>query len=176
MVFLGQSLTLPSSLNNELKRVPNFLCSSSLCPVSCQYYDFRHSCGRASPRAVCLPFPPAPFTSPFWSDCQFTADTGWGEDWLAGPLVPPRDTHLHLLLILEPPLAHDDVFDAPPVTKLLFKDSIIFKEFLGFLLRNSIQGILVDHSHPLKLKADKMVTLPEHSTLVLATRWKATLT
>ena len=95
---------------------------------------------------------------------------------MAGPSVPPCDTHLHLLLVLEPPLAHDDVFDAPPVTKLLLKDGIIFKEFLGLLLRNSIQGILVDHSHPLKLKADRMVTLPEHSTLVLATTREATLT
>ena len=90
--------------------------------------------------------------------------------------MPPCDSHLHLLLVLESPFAHDDVFDAPPVTKLLLKDGIIFKEFLGLLLRNSIQGILVDHSHPLKLKADRMVTLPEHSTLVLATARGATLT
>lgn len=168
MVLLGQSLTLPSSLNNELKWAPNSLCSSSLCAVSSQHCDFQHSRGRTSPSAVCLPVP-CPV-------CRFTADTGWGEAWLAGPLVPPCDSHLHLLLVLEPPLAHDDVFDAPPVTKLLLKDGIIFKEFLGLLLRNSIQGILVDHSHPLKLKADRMVTLPEHSTLVLATARGATLT
>lgn len=109
-----------------------------------------------------------PCLPPFRGDCRFTADTGWGEAWLAGLPGPPCDTHLHLLLVLEPPFAHDDVFDAPPVTKLLLKDGIIFKEFLGLLFRNSIQGILVDHSHPLKLKADRMVTLSEHSPLVLA--------
>lgn len=73
----------------------------------------------------------------------------------AQPLT--ASAHLHLLLVLEPPFAHDDVFNAPPVTKLLLKDGVIFKEFLGFLLWDSIQGVLIDHSYPLKLKADRMI-------------------
>lgn len=42
-------------------------------------------------------------------------------------------THLHFLFILEPPLAHDDVFNSPPVPKLLLKDGIVLEEFLGLL-------------------------------------------
>ena len=42
-------------------------------------------------------------------------------------------THLHFLFVLEPPLAHDDIFNTPPVPKLLLKDGVVLEEFLGLL-------------------------------------------
>lgn len=80
-------------------------------------------------------------------------------------------THLHFFFILESPFAHDDVFNTPPITKLLLKDGIIFKEFLGLLFWNSIQGILVDHSYSFKLKADRMIIC--HSTTFTFYSWLA---
>ena len=84
-------------------------------------------------------------------------------------------THLHFFLILESSFAHNDVFNTPPITELLLKDGIVFKEFLGLLLWNSIQGILVDHSYPFKLKADRRIT-SQHNILTLATTWKVIMT
>lgn len=129
---------------------------------------------------------------PIWSRCQFSADTWLRErslwPWLALTHVTAvrtgqhvlvtaewssyTSTHLHFLLILESPFAHDDVFNAPPVTKLLLKDGVIFKEFLGLLLWNSIQGVLVDDSYPLKLRRDGKDYLLEHSISILVTTWK----
>lgn len=62
------------------------------------------------------------------------------------------NTYLHFLFILESPLADNDVFNSPPVSKLLLKDGIILEEILGLLFWNSVQGILVDHPYPFKLK------------------------
>lgn len=69
--------------------------------------------------------------------------------WANGP------TYLDLLLILEPPLADDDVLDAATVPKLLLKHGVELEELLGLLLGDAIQGILVDDPHTLKLRQHK---------------------
>ena len=69
--------------------------------------------------------------------------------------MSPEDicsTYLHFLFILESPLADNDVFNSPSVSKLLLKDGVILEEILGLLFWNSIQGVLVDHPYSFKLK------------------------
>ena len=69
--------------------------------------------------------------------------------------MSPEDvcnTYLHFLFILESPLADNDVFNSPSVSKLLLKDGVILEEILSVLFWNSIQGIFVDHPYSFKLK------------------------
>lgn len=63
--------------------------------------------------------------------------------------------YLDLLLILEPPLADDDILYAATVPKFLLKHGVELKELLSLLLRNAIQGVLVDHPHTFKLRRQK---------------------
>lgn len=86
---------------------------------------------------------------------------------------PFLHTHLHFLLVLEPPLAHDDVLNAPPVTELLLEDSVIFKELLGLVFWDSIQGILVNDTHSFELEADVPVSI--HHALIVVTAWRMTV-
>lgn len=66
--------------------------------------------------------------------------------WAGGP------AYLDLLLVLEPPLADDDVLDATSVPKLLLKHGVELEELLGLVLGDPLQGVLVDHPHALKLR------------------------
>ena len=59
--------------------------------------------------------------------------------------------HLDFLLVLEPAFADDDVLDASPVSELLLEHGVEFEKFLRLLLRDSVQGIFINHPHSLKL-------------------------
>lgn len=60
--------------------------------------------------------------------------------------------YLDLLLILEPPLADDDVLDPPPVSKLLLKHGVMLEELMCLLFRDSVQRVFIDHTGSFKLR------------------------
>lgn len=72
--------------------------------------------------------------------------------WIYDKPTGMCDTYLHFLFILESPLADNDVFNSPSVSKLLLKDGVVLEEILGILFGNPVQGILVDHPYSFKLK------------------------
>lgn len=73
--------------------------------------------------------------------------------------------HLDFLLVLEPALADDDVLDASPVSELLLEHGVEFEKFLRLLLRDSVQGIFINHPHALKLQRERKGDLVHSSGL-----------
>ena len=48
--------------------------------------------------------------------------------------------------------ADDDVLDALPVAVLLLVDGVLFVQLLALVLRDVVQGVLVDHPHTVVLR------------------------
>merc|ERR1719336_1204030 len=67
------------------------------------------------------------------------------------PSIKVHGVLLHLLLILELPLADDDILNACTLTKLLLVDRIRLVQVRTLLLIHVVECILVDHPRPIML-------------------------